>query len=51
MSEKTSPSPRSQHWKTVKAEIENKQIINTYLNKRHQGIKLTNLCMSEISLC
>ena len=43
---------RNQHWKTVKADTDKKQkqIINTYHNDQHPGIKRTNLCKSEISV-
>ena len=49
MSEKENilPSLRSQDWKTVKVETEKEQIINTYHNEQHHGIKRTNLCRSE----
>ena len=47
----TLPSLRNIDWKGLKADTEkNKWIINTYLNEKHDGIKWTNLCRSEISL-
>ena len=50
MSEKktTLPSFRNQDWKTVKAEIEKKWIINTYLNEWHHKIKWTKLVCKKI---
>ena len=52
MSEKKTRLPllRSQDWKTVKTETENKQIFNTYLIKQQHRIKWNNLCKSKISL-
>ena len=48
----TSSSLKNQEWKTHKAETEKTEgNINTYLNEEHHGIKRTNLCRSEISLC
>ena len=49
MSEKQTTSSsleNSQGWNW-----KNKQLINSYLSEQHHGIKWTNLCESEISLC